>query len=82
MSRFEKALERLKKKPKDFTWRELQMIMSHFGYQEMKGAGSRRKFINPKTNVIVSLHEPHPNPEMKRYALEIIIDHLNEEGLI
>ena len=82
MSRFEKALERLKKKPKNFTWKELQMIMSHFGYQEMKGGGSRRKFMNIKTNVIVSLHEPHPRPEIKHYALEIIINHLKEEGLI
>lgn len=82
MSKFEKALERLKKKPKDFTWKEMQTIMSHFGYDEIKGGGSRRKFINQKTKVIVSLHEPHPNPEIKRYALEIVIDHLTEEGLI
>lgn len=82
MSKFEKALERLKKKPKDFTWKELQAIMAHFGYQEMKGGGSRRKFIHPKTKVIISLHEPHPNPEMKSYALELVIEHLKEEGLI
>lgn len=82
MSKFEKALARLKNKPKDFTWRELQAIMGHFGYTELKGGGSRRKFFNPVSQVTISLHEPHPNPIMKRYALEIVIDHLKEEDLI
>lgn len=82
MSRFEKALERLKRKPKDFTWSELQAIMTHFGYEEIKGTGSRRKFIHHKTKILISLHEPHPKPDLKRYALEIIIDHLKGEGLI
>ncbi len=80
MSKFDKALERLKRKPKDFTWKELQTIMTHFGYKEIKGAGARRKFIHPGTLVVVSLHEPHPKPEIKEYALEIIINHLKEEG--
>ena len=80
MSKFDKALERLKRKPKDFTWKELQTIMTHFGYKEIKGGESRRKFIHPETLVVVSLHEPHPKPEIKEYALEIIINHLKEEG--
>jgi hypothetical protein len=56
--------------------------MSHFGYTEIKGGGSRRKFYHEKTKAIVSLHEPHPSPVIKRYALEIIIEHLNEQGLL
>lgn len=82
MSRFTKALERLQSRPKDFTWSELQTIMRHFGYDEQKGSGSRRKFIHTITNAVVSLHEPHPKPQMKSYAIEIIIDHLTEEGRI
>ncbi|MFM7858910.1 MAG: type II toxin-antitoxin system HicA family toxin [Flammeovirgaceae bacterium] len=82
MSRFQKALDRLIRKPKDFTWKELQTIMKHFGYQEYSGSGSVRKFFNPKTGASVHLHEPHPEPTIKRYALEIIIDHLVEQGLI
>jgi hypothetical protein len=82
MSRFQKALERLKSKPKDFTWNELQTIMHHYGYKEIKGGGSRRKFINPKTGAVMSLHEPHPQPVIKRYALEIIIEHLKDYGLL
>ena len=82
MSKFEKTLERLKNKPRDFTWKELQSIMSHFGYQEMKGGGSRRKFIHSATRVSVSLHEPHPSPILKMYAIELILEHLKEEGLL
>jgi len=82
MSKFQKALDRLKSKPRDFTWRELQAIMSHFGYQELRGGGSRRKFMNPKTRNSVSLHEPHPKPILKMYVIELIIEHLKEEGLL
>ena len=82
MSKFEKALGRLKSKPKDFTWKELQSIMSHFGYEELKGGGSRRKFVQSTSKISVSLHEPHPQPTLKMYALELIIEHLTEEGLL
>ncbi len=82
MSRFQKALDRLVTKPKDFTWNELLTIMTHLGYRELKGSGSRRKFVHEKTKAIISLHEPHPALVLKRYAVEIIIDHLTEQGLL
>ena len=49
------------------------MIMVKFGYKEIKGSGSRRKFIHDKTKVTVSLHKPHPKPTLKMYAIDIII---------
>ena len=82
MSKFEKALARLKSKPRDFTWKELQSVMLHFGYEEIKGGGSRRKFIHHSTKISISLHEPHPRPILKMYAIELIIEHLKEEGLL
>ena len=82
MSKFQKALARLKTRPKDFNWNELQTIMAHFGYQELKGGGSRRKFVHPESKVTVSLHEPHPSPSMKMYALDIVIEHLKQEDLL
>ena len=82
MSKFNKSLERLLRRPSDFRWSELQMIMVKFGYKEIKGSGSRRKFIHDKTKVTVSLHKPHPKPTLKMYAIDIIIEHLKEEGFI
>jgi hypothetical protein len=82
MSKFKKSLARLLSRPKDFTWQELQTIMPQLSYQEKRSGGSRRKFINTKTKVVISLHKPHPEPEMKLYAVDIVIEHLKEEGLI
>ena len=82
MSRFQKALDRLTSRPKDFTWKELETIMTHFGYDELKGGGSRRKFVHGKTKAVVSLHEPHPRPILKAYAVDLIIEHLTEVGFL
>ena len=70
---------RLKSRPKDFTWAELQQIMGHFGYKEVAGGGSRRKFVD-NTNHIISLHKPHPGNVLKRYQINDVIDALNERG--
>ena len=82
MSKFQKALVRIQTKPTDFTWKELQTILFHFGYEEMKGGGSRRKFIHAESKAVISLHEPHPAPSMKRYVLDIVLDHLKQERLL
>ena len=82
MSKFQKALARLKSRPKNFTWRELQTVMNNLDYEEIRGGGSRRKFIHRKSKVSIHLHLPHPQPTMKMYAIDIILDHLKEEGLL
>ena len=76
MSKTEKLVEKLKTKPKDFTWAELQKVLTHFGYEEKSGKGSRRKFINKEGNII-SLHEPHPKKILKAYMIELVLEHLN-----
>lgn len=82
MSRIEKTLDRLRSRPADFTWGELELVMRHFGYQLIKGSGSRRKFISRASGVIISLHQPHPKPVLKPYAIKLIVEHLKEEGLL
>lgn len=79
MSKAEKLIERLKSKPRDFTWDEATRVLKYFGYQQIsqgKTGGSRRKFINDEKRII-SLHEPHPQNILKLYQLDIIIEHLN-----
>ncbi len=78
MSKIEKLIEKLKTKPKDFTWNELLKILNYFGYElipQGRTGGSRRKFVN-EYNQIISLHEPHPQKVLKGYQLDIIIDYL------
>jgi len=75
VSKVEKLISRLLSRPKDFTWQELQKVLAHFGFTEIAGTGSRRKFVHPDGRII-SLHEPHPANILKQYALKEVIDHL------
>lgn len=78
MSKVEKIIEKLKSKPKDFTWDEMIKVLNCFGFEQMaqgKTGGSRRKLMNGNKQII-SLHEPHPQKVLKWYQLDIIIDFL------
>jgi hypothetical protein len=82
VSKHSKSLERLKARPKDFTWDELVTLLKHFGYQEVSGNGSRRKFISKATNHKFTLHKPHPQNTVKSYVIDIALKALIENGLI
>lgn len=81
MSKIEKLIARFESKPKDFTWDELIRLLHYFGYEEMRGSGSRRKFIHVNSQVII-LHEPHPQKILKRYQIEQVYAVLVEENLL
>ncbi|MEK7376441.1 MAG: type II toxin-antitoxin system HicA family toxin [Candidatus Margulisiibacteriota bacterium] len=74
-------LQRLLSRPKDFTWDELVTLLKKMGYSELSGAGSRKKFANEKKDII-HLHRPHPGKILKRYMIDIVIEHLKEKGKI
>ena len=82
MSRSEKTVKRFAGVPKDFTRDEFVKVMVYFGFTELKTGktgGSRRKFIDDNKNII-SLHKPHPQQIMKRYAIEEAITLLKKLG--
>ena len=79
MSRSAKALERLKSAPRDFTWSEIETVMSHFGYELRRTGGSGRKFIHPETKATLMLHEPHPGSILKAYQVKDAIKFLTQE---
>lgn len=79
MSKFEKLIDRLQRKPKDFTYEELKTVLTGLGYSESnkgKTSGSRVAFINVETNHILRIHKPHPQNIIKAYVLEYIINEL------
>ncbi|ASX27682.1 hypothetical protein BA173_02060 [Rickettsia sp. MEAM1 (Bemisia tabaci)] len=85
MSSIDKLIKRFKSKPKDFTWDELTRVLGSLLFEEFTGGktgGSRRKFYNKKTGLIINLHKPHPKPIIKPYLIEQIIKKLEEEELI
>jgi len=86
VSQIKKIIAKLQKKPtpKDVTWDELIKVLNHFGFKGLpagKTGGSRRKFIN-ENKMIISLHEPHPRKELKKYQIDQVLDTLKEERLI
>jgi predicted RNA binding protein YcfA (HicA-like mRNA interferase family) len=84
MSKAEKLLAELvgKPTPRDFLWGDFVTLMKQLGYQELSGSGSRKKFINPDTKHVISLHKPHPGKHLKVYQVKTTITALDEAGLL
>lgn len=84
MAKLDKALAKLlhEPRPKDYTWDELVLVMTSHNFEYVKGgSGSGRKFIH-KSGYPLSLHEPHPQPILKPYAIKAAIEALRETGEI
>lgn len=84
MSKAEKLTARFSRKPKNFTWKELQTLLNAFGYEEEKHGktgGSRVKFFH-KLFAPILLHRPHPGPHLKDYQVTQVYNLLKEDGLI
>lgn len=83
MSKLEKQIERLKSKPKDYTYDELRSLLNKLGFIENnkgKTSGSRVIFIKyGKTEIV--LHKPHPGNILKPYQIKDIIEKLIKEEL-
>ena len=85
MSKIEKLIQRLLSYPKDFTYSELNKILNHFGYEEMKlgsTSGSRIAFFNSDTEHIIRLHKPHPGNILKEYQIKLLIEELKKENIL
>lgn len=81
MSKKQKLIDRVQGLPKDFTWDEAVKLMKLCRFDLIKNDGSRRTFRH-KSGLKVSVHQPHPQPSLPRYALEILIDGLKNVGEI
>lgn len=81
VSKSDKLKARLFTYPKDFTWEELLVVLRSYGYEQLKQGktgGSRRKFKDER-NHIISLHEPHPSNIVKSYAIEQVVEALQQK---
>lgn len=83
MSKKDKLTDRLLKKPKDFTFDEMESLLSYFGYKlQQGGTGSGVKFIENGSNEVINFHKPHPSGVLKRYVLDQVIEKLRKDGLL
>ena len=84
MSKLEKEIERLKSKPKDYTYDELKSLLNKLGFSEYnrgKTSGSGVKFMDLYDRKI-ELHKPHPDNIIKKYKIIDIVEKLKEWRLI
>ena len=84
MSRKEKLILKFQQRPKNFTWDELTSLLKYLGYREIKTGktgGSRRRFVHDSA-VTITLHKPHPQNILKRYAVDQVLDILKQEEMI
>lgn len=83
MSRIDKLLDRFwsDPKPTDFEWDELIRTLSHYGYEQKQGRGSRVRFVHATTKHKISLHKRHPDSTLLSYQIDKVRESLNSEGI-
>ena len=80
MGRKEKLIQRLKSKPKDFTFDDAESLLNCLDYirsNKGKTSGSRVIFSNEKHGDIL-LHKPHPQKELKAYQIKQLLEIYDE----
>lgn len=84
MGKKEKLIQRLKSRPKDFTFDEAETLLGYLSYSRSnkgKTSGSRVMFTSESHSAIL-LHKPHPGNELKSYQVQQLIETLKQEELI
>ncbi len=64
------------------TWNELVTLLKALDYKEIKGDGSRVKFDNGNPDDTINLHRPHPDNELKRYAIKLVVNKLTRAKML
>ncbi len=83
MSQKNKLIDRLLKKPRDFTFDEMVSFLSYLGFElKQGGTGSGVKFIKEDSNEVINFHKPYPSGILKRYVLDQVIEKLRKDGLL
>lgn len=84
MGQKEKLIQRLKSKPKDMTFQEVETLLRYLSYErDDKGrtSGSRVMFVS-ETHPPILLYKPHPRKELLTYQINQLLEILKQEGLL
>ena len=84
MSSKDKLLTRFKSLPADFTFDELERLLSNLGYTKSnkgKTSGSRIIYKDSSGHPIM-IHRPHPGNIIKGYAMKQILEELTLKNKI
>lgn len=83
MGALEKALDRIDSLPKDYSFTEAVSLMKRLGFEVInkgKTSGSRIRFYRSSDGAAINLHKPHPQDEMKPYAVKQLREFLKDLG--
>lgn len=84
MGQKDKLIERLKSKPKSFTFDDAESLLRYLGYTRSnkgKTSGSRIMFISNEHPPIL-MHKPHPRKELLEYQIKQLLEILEQEELL
>jgi hypothetical protein len=85
MSKHEKLIRKLLSNSKTFTYEEMETLLKGFGYKEEdrgRSSGSAVMFYNKELNDKIMMHKPHPQKELKKYILDLIIEKLKNNKML
>ena len=80
MSKAEKLAQKFMAARGPFKWVDLLALLTSLGFEQIRGEGSRMGFV--KGDLTIKLHKPHPQKEVKAYAVRQIQSILKDEGLL
>ena len=83
MTKLDKAKERLRAVPKDYTYSEAKYLLGQLGFLELnkgKTSGSRVKFFRASDNEFILMHKPHPKDIMVIQSVRDLANFLRELG--
>ena len=80
MTRLDKLISEFQGAKSDYKWSDLLKLLKGLGFDLTEGSGSRVRFTNGE--ITIHLHKPHPQKEVKAYAVKQVKTLLKQEGLI
>lgn len=63
----------------DLEWKDIKSLLAACNAEISRGRGSRIRIV--LSNQILNIHKPHPQKELKKYAVELIRDFLANVGV-
>ena len=80
MGKTEKLLTKLIDAKNSYAWSDLVTLLKALGFEPLEGSGSRVRFVTG--DLQIRLHKPHPQKELKAYAVRQVKEVLESEGLL
>jgi hypothetical protein len=85
MTKQVKLIEKLLRLPQNFTYDEMVALLKSFGYiaeERGRSSGSAIMFFNQNLNDKIMFHKPHPQKELKRYILKMVLEKLKNNNMV